>query len=167
MNEVLGIIIAAVICWLHFVLLDTWMGLAEKPGVRGAEVLGRDIQKRGGDLAGGFFQGNLACSLDASAGTLLAAVGCYAIGIPEGGFIAAVLVYFGNRICADPGHAGTVGTLTMTVIIAVASFVGLTPEMFIVGMIIAIFTIQGIYHPASSKLLGKLAKKMGRYTKIE
>ncbi len=167
MNELIGVIIAAVICWLNFVLIDTWMGLPEAPGVRGAEVIGRDIQKRGGDLAGGFFQGNIVCSPDASAGTLLAAIGCYLIGTPEGGFIAAALVYFGNRLCADPGYAGTTGALTITVIIVALSFVGLTPEMFIGGMIIAILTIQGLHHPASSKLLGKIAQKMGRHTEIK
>lgn len=167
MNEVIGIIIAAVISWLNFVIIDTWMGLPEAPGVKGAEAIGRDIQKRGGDLAGGFFQGNIVCSPDASAGTLLAAVGCFAIGIPEGGFVAAILVFFGNRLCSDPGYAGTTGALTMTVIIAAASYVGLTPEMFIAGMMIAILTIQGLYHPSSSKLLGKIAQKMGRYTQIK
>ena len=39
--------------------------------------------------------------------------------------------------------------------------------MFICGMIIAIFTIQGIYHPASTKLLGRIAKAFGRYTDYE
>lgn len=166
MNEILGIIIAAIICWFNFVLIDTWMGLPEKPGVKGAEVLGRDIKKRGGDLAGGFFQGNIVCSPDASAGTLLAAIACYTIGTPEGGFIAALLVYFGNRLCADPGYAGTTGALTITGIIVAASYIGITPLMFIVGMILAIVTIQGLYHPASSKLLGKIAQIMGRYTKL-
>ncbi|NYB26592.1 MAG: hypothetical protein HVN34_04550 [Methanobacteriaceae archaeon] len=167
MNEVIGIIIAAVISWLNFVLIDTWMGLPEAPGVKGAEVIGRNIKKRGGDLAGGFFQGNIVCSPDASAGTLLASIGCYLIGTPEGGLIAAVLVFFGNRLCADPGYAGTTGALTITILIALASYIGLTPIMFIAGMMIAILTIQGLYHPASSKLLGKIAQRMGRYTEIE
>lgn len=167
MNEIIGIIIAAVITWLNFVLIDTWMGLPEAPGVKGADLIGRAIKKRGGDLAGGFFQGNIVCSPDASAGTLLASIACFAIGTPEGGFIAAALVYFGNRICADPGYAGTVGALTITVIIAAASYVGITPAMFIAGMMIAILTIQGLHHPASSKLLGKIAQKMGRYTEID
>lgn len=167
MDELIGIAIAAIISWLNFVLIDTWMGLPELPGVKGADVIGRDIKKRGGDLAGGFFQGNIVCSPDASAGTLLAAVGCFAIGTPEGGLVAATLVYFGNRLCADPGYAGTTGALTMTVIIAVTSYIGLTPEMFIGGMMIAILTIQGLYHPLSSKLLGKIAQKMGRYTKLD
>ena len=166
MDEILGIIIAAVICWLNFVLIDTWMGLPEMPGVKGAEVIGRDVKKRGGDLAGGFFQGNIVCSPDASAGTLLGAVGCYAIGIPDGGFIAALLVFIGNRLCADPGYAGTTGALTITVIITLTSFIGLTPEEFIVGMVFAIVTIQGLDHPRASKLLGKIAKRMGRYTEI-
>lgn len=166
MDELIGIILAAIISWLNFVLIDTWMGLPESPGVKGAEVIGRGIKKRGGDLAGGFFQGNIVCSPDASAGTLLASIGCYTIGTPEGGLIAAVLVYFGNRLCADPGYAGTTGALTITVIIAAASYMGITPDMFVVGMLIAILTIQGLYHPASSKLLGKIAQKMGRYTKM-
>lgn len=166
MDELIGIILAAIISWLNFVLIDTWMGLPESPGVKGADVIGRGIKKRGGDIAGGFFQGNIVCSPDASAGTLLASIGCYTIGTPEGGLIAAILVYFGNRLCADPGYAGTTGALTITVIIAAASYIGITPDMFVVGMLIAILTIQGLYHPASSKLLGKIAQKMGRYTKI-
>lgn len=166
MDELIGIILAAIISWLNFVLIDTWMGLPESPGVKGADVIGRGIKKRGGDLAGGFFQGNIVCSPDASAGTLLASIGCYTIGTPEGGLIAAILVYFGNRLCADPGYAGTTGALTITVIIAATSYIGITPDMFVVGMLIAILTIQGLYHPASSKLLGKIAQKMGRYTKM-
>lgn len=166
MNELLGIAIAAVISWLNFVLIDTWMGLPETPGVRGAEVIGRSVKKRGGDLAGGFFQGNIVCSPDASAGTLLASIACFTIGTPEGGLVAAVLVYFGNRLCADPGYAGTTGALSITLIITLTSFIGLKPEYFIVGMVLAILTIQGIYHPGASRLLGKLAKKMGRYTKL-
>lgn len=166
MDELIGIILAAIISWLNFVLIDTWMGLPESPGVKGAEVIGRGIKKRGGDLAGGFFQGNIVCSPDASAGTLLASIGCYTMGTPEGGLIAAILVYFGNRLCADPGYAGTTGALTITVIIAATSYIGITPDMFVVGMLIAILTIQGLYHPVSSKLLGKIAQKMGRYTKM-
>jgi len=166
MNEILGIIIAAVIVWLNFVLLDTYLGLPEVPGVKGADIVGRDIEKRGGDLAGGFFQGNILCSPDASAGTLLASIGVMLIGI-EGGVIATFFVYIGNRLCADPGYAGTIGALTTTVIIVLCSFVGLTPEMFVVGMVIAITTIQGLHHPSSSKLLGKIAKAMGRHTKLE
>ena len=166
MNELLGVAIAAVICWLNFILIDTWLGLPEGPGVKGAEFIGRDVQKRGGDLAGGFFQGNILCSPDASAGTLLASIGCYLIGIPEGGLIAALLVYIGNRLCADPGYAGTTGALSITIIIALSSFIGLTPIMFIVGMVIAITTIQGIHHPSASRLIGKIATKMGRHTKI-
>lgn len=165
MNELLGVAIAAVICWLNFILIDTWLGLPEGPGVKGAEFIGRDVQKRGGNLAGGFFQGNILCSPDASAGTLLGSIGCYLIGIPEGGLIAALLVYIGNRLCADPGYAGTTGALSITIIIALTSFIGLTPIMFVVGMVIAITTIQGIHHPSASRLIGKIATKMGRHTK--
>ncbi|MDO5827155.1 MAG: hypothetical protein Q4Q19_02675, partial [Methanobrevibacter sp.] len=83
------------------------------------------------------------------------------------GLIAALLVFIGNRLCADNGYAGVVGSLTMTAIVFAFSFIGITPEMFICGMIIAIFTIQGIYHPASTKLLGRIAKALGRYTDYE
>ncbi|MGB9936900.1 MAG: hypothetical protein ACPK7O_04220 [Methanobacterium sp.] len=166
MNEILGIIIAAVLSWLNFVLIDTWFGLPEKPGVKGANVIGRDVKKRGGDLAGGFFQGNIVCSPDASAGTLLGAISCYLIGIPAGGFVAALLVFIGNRLCADPGYAGTVGALTIMVIIALASFIGIPPEQFVVGMLLAIVTIQGLDHPRASRLLGKIAEKMGRHTEL-
>lgn len=166
MNEIIAIVIAAVLSWLNFVLIDTWMGLPEKPGVKGADVIGRSVLKRGGDLAGGFFQGNIVCSPDASAGTLLASAACYTIGTPEGGLIAALLVYIGNRLCADPGYAGTTGALTITAIIFAASYIGIGPEDFIVGMVLAIVTIQGLHHPLASKLLGKIAKKMGRHTTL-
>ena len=78
-----------------------------------------------------------------------------------------MLVYIGNRLCADPGYAGTTAASTMTLLIFIFSFIGITPEMFICGMVIAIFTIQGIHHPTSSRLIGKIAKSFGRYTKYE
>ena len=106
MNEIIGIIIAAIICWLNFVVIDTYFGLPEQPGVLGAKIVGQDVEKRGGDIAGGFFQGNILCSPDASAGTLLASIGYLLLGIP-GGIIAAFFVFIGNRLCADPGYAGT------------------------------------------------------------
>ncbi|WP_296878763.1 hypothetical protein [uncultured Methanobrevibacter sp.] len=162
MNEVIGIIIAAILCWLNFVIVDTYFGLPERPGVRGARIVGEDVKRRGGDIAGGFFQGNILCSPDASAGTLIAAIGYLLLGIP-GGIIAAFLVLIGNRLCADPGYAGTVGSLTATVIIFICSFVGFTPEMFIVGMVIAILTVQGIDQVRASVLLGKIAQKFNRH----
>ncbi|MCL2156763.1 MAG: hypothetical protein FWH54_01935 [Methanobrevibacter sp.] len=165
MNELLGVAIAAIIAWLNFVIIDTLMGLPEVPGVQGADIVGRSIKNRGGDLAGGFFQGNILCSPDASAGTLLASIGVMLIGL-EGGLIAALFVFIGNRLCADPGFAGTTGALTMTIIVVCFSHLGFTPEMFIVGMVIAITTIQGIHHKTSSKLIGNIAKRMGRYTKL-
>ena len=164
MNEVLGIIIAAILCWLNFVIIDTYFGLPEQPGVRGARIIGQDVEKRGGDIAGGFFQGNILCSPDASAGTLLASIGFMLLGIP-GGILAAFFVFIGNRLCADPGYAGTVGSLTITFIIFLTSFIGLTPEMYIVGMIIAILTIQGISQVKASIVLGKIAKKFNRYAR--
>ena len=162
MNEVIGIIIAAILCWLNFVIVDTYFGLPEQPGVRGAGIIGRDVKKRGGDIAGGFFQGNILCSPDASAGTLMASIGYLLLGIP-GGIISAFLIFIGNRLCADPGYAGTTGTLTATVIIFICSFFGMTPEMFIVGMVIAILTIQGIDQVRASVLLGKIAEKFNRH----
>ncbi|MBE6503256.1 hypothetical protein [uncultured Methanobrevibacter sp.] len=164
MNEVLGIIIAAILCWLNFVIIDTYFGLPEQPGVRGARIIGQDVEKRGGDIAGGFFQGNILCSPDASAGTLLASIGFMLLGIP-GGILAAFFVFIGNRLCADPGYAGTVGSLTITFIIFLTSFIGLTPEMYIVGMIIAILTIQGISQVKASIVLGKIAKKFNRHAR--
>ena len=144
MNEVIGIIIAAILCWLNFVIVDTYFGLPEQPGVRGARIVGEDVKKRGGDIAGGFFQGNILCSPDASAGTLMASIGYLLLGIP-GGIIA------------------TVGSLTATIIVFICSFVGLTPEMFIVGMVIAILTIQGIDQVRASIFLGKIAQKFNRH----
>lgn len=164
MNEIIGIIIAVIICWLNFVVIDTYFGLPEQPGVLGAKIVGQDVEKRGGDIAGGFFQGNILCSPDASAGTLLASIGYLLLGIP-GGIIAAFFVFIGNRLCADPGYAGTFGSLSITFIIFVCSFVGMTPEMFIVGMVIAILTIMGIDQPRASSVLGKIAKKFNRYAK--
>ena len=164
MNEVLGVILAAIICWLNFVIVDTYFGLPEQPGVKGARIIGESIKKRNGDIAGGFFQGNILCSPDASAGTLLASVGYLVLGIP-GGIIAAFFVLIGNKLCADPGYAGTVGSLTATLLIFIFSFVGLTPEMFIVGMVIAILTVQGIDQVRASIILGKIAEKFNRHAK--
>ena len=162
MNEIIGIIIAAILCWLNFVIVDTYFGLPEQPGVEGARTVGEDVERRGGDIAGGFFQGNILCSPDASAGTLMASIGYLLLGIP-GGIIAAFFVFMGNRLCADPGYAGTVGSLTATAIVCICSFIGFTPEMFIVGMVIAILTIQGIDHKRASILLGKIAEKFNRH----
>ncbi len=162
MNEVIGILIAAILCWLNFVIVDTYFGLPEQPGVKGARIVGEDVKKRGGDIAGGFFQGNVLCSPDASAGTLLASIGYLLLGIP-GGIIAAFFVFIGNRLCGDPGYAGTIGSLTATIIVFICSFVGFTPEMFIVGMVIAILTIQGISQVRASIILGKIAQKFNRH----
>ena len=162
MNEIIGIILATIICWLNFVIVDTYFGLPEQPGVEGARIVGESIKKRNGDIAGGFFQGNILCSPDASAGTLIASIGYLVLGIP-GGIIAAFLVFIGNRLCADPGYAGTVGSLTATLLIFIFSFIGLTPEMFIVGMVIAILTIQGIDQVRASIILGKIAYKFNRH----
>jgi energy-converting hydrogenase A subunit B len=164
MDLIIGLILATVISWLNFVIVDTFLGLPVAPGVKGAETVGYSIKARKGDLAGGFFQGNILCSPDASAGTLMASIGYLLLGIP-GGIIAAFLVFIGNRLCADPGYAGTTGCLTATAIIFLASFIGLTPEMFIVGMVIAIFTVMGIDQAKMSVVLGKIAKKFNRHAR--
>ena len=164
MNEVIGIIIATILCCSNFVIVDTDFGLPEQPGVRGARIVGESVEKRGGDIAGGFFQGNILCSPDASAGTLMASIGYLLLGIP-GGILAAFFVMIGNRLCADPGYAGTVGSLTTTAIIFICSFIGFTPEMFIVGMVIAILTIQGIDQVRASIVLGKIAEKFNRHAR--
>ena len=164
MNEIIGIILATVICWLNFVIVDTYFGLPEQPGVKGARIIGESVKSRNGDIAGGFFQGNILCSPDASAGTLMASIGYLVLGIP-GGILAAFLVFIGNRLCADPGFAGTTGALTATILIFIFSFVGLTPEMFIVGMVIAILTIQGIDQVRASIILGRIANVFNRHAK--
>ena len=164
MNLLLGIIIATIISFLNFTIVDTYFGLPEKPGVLGAKTVGQDIKKRGGDLAGGYFQGNILCSPDASAGTLLSSIAVTFLGY-QVGLIAALLIIIWNRLCEDTGYAGTTGTLTMTALIFILSFIGIDPTMCICGTVISITIIQGIYHKYSSKLLGNLAKKMNRYTK--
>jgi energy-converting hydrogenase A subunit B len=166
MNEIIGVIFASVICWLNFVIIDTYFGLPEAPGVKGADIVGHSIKNRDGDLSGGFFQGNILCSPDASAGTLLASIAVMVLGF-QGGLIAALIVFIGNRLCADPGYAGTIGALSMTVIVVLCSLLGFSPLMFVVGIVIAITTIQGLDHPSSSKILGIIAKKFNRKTKLE
>ncbi|AIJ05060.1 hypothetical protein JH146_0209 [Methanocaldococcus bathoardescens] len=158
--EIIKVIIAGIICWLNFVLIDTYFGLPEKPGVLGAKTIGEKIRDIGGNIHGGYFMGNIVCSPDASAGTLLASIMSYLMGV-EGGFIAALLVWIGNRLCADPGYAGTIGALTITFIIYILNPI-IEAKYFIAGMVLAIFTIQGFEHKWASILLGKIAKKMNR-----
>ncbi len=151
----LHILIAALVCWLNFVTIDILFKLPERGGVSGAEEIGRHIEKGGGALHGGYMMGNIVSSPDASAGTLLASCGVYAAGIP-GGLLAALLVYIGNRICHDPGYAGTTGCITATFIVYGFTLIGFSAADFIVGMVIAILTIQGISHVHASRLLSTL-----------
>lgn len=104
--------------------------------------------------------GNIVSSPDASAGTLLAACGVYCYGIP-GGLTATVLVYIGNRICYDPGYAGTSGCFLATFMVYGGTLIGIPAEYFIAGMVIAILTIQGISHRHSSRLLGWIWRLKG------
>lgn len=155
LGEILYILAAAVIAWILFVTVDVFFKLPEAGGVSGASAIARDIEDAGGDLAGGNMMGNIVCSPDASAGTLLAACGVYVAGI-SGGLAAALMVFIGNRICHDPGYAGTTGAVLATFIIYGFTQVGFTATDFIAGMVIAILTIQGLSHTHASKLLARL-----------
>ena len=152
---VLNIIIAVLVSWILFITIDIIFRLPDKGGVSGATAIGTTIAADKGSLNGGFMMGNIVCSPDASAGTLLAACGVFVAGIP-GGLLAAVLVYVGNRICHDPGYAGTTGALCATFLIAGFSLIGIPADAFIAGMVIAILTIQGLSLPYASHLLTRL-----------
>ncbi|ABR54666.1 conserved hypothetical protein [Methanococcus vannielii SB] len=157
--EILKVIIAFLICFLNFIIVDTYFGLPKKPGVLGAKVIGQKIENIGGNLNGGYFMGNIVCSPDASAGTLMASIFYYLLGV-EGGLIASLFIYIGNRLCNDTGYAGTIGTITATVLIYLLNGF-ILPEYFIAGMVVAIFVIQGLNHEFASKILGTVARKMG------
>jgi energy-converting hydrogenase A subunit B len=68
----------------------------------------------------------------------------------------ALLVYIGNRICYDPGYAGTTGCITATFIVYGFTQIGFLATDFIAGMVIAILTIQGLSHVHASRLLATL-----------
>ncbi|MDI9633564.1 MAG: hypothetical protein QFX32_05850 [Methanolinea sp.] len=149
------ILAAAAVCWLNFVTIDMIFKLPERGGVVGATAIARHIEAKGGSLAGGTMMGNIVSSPDASAGTLLASCGVYIAGIP-GGLLSALLVFVGNRICHDPGYAGTTGAVTATFIVHGFSFLGFSPAEFIAGMVVAILTVQGISHVHASRLLDRI-----------
>ena len=50
MDLIIGLILATIISWLNFVIVDTFLGLPEAPGVKGAETVGYSIKNRKGDL---------------------------------------------------------------------------------------------------------------------
>jgi len=154
-ESLIQILIAAVCCWFLFIIVDMIFVLPKEGGVVGATAIAEAVEQGGGDIRGGTMMGNIVSSPDASAGTLLAACGVYCFGIP-GGLIATVLVYIGNRICYDPGYAGTIGCFLATFMVFGGSQIGIPPSAFIAGMVIAIMTIQGSWHPWSSKLLGRI-----------
>lgn len=155
LDEFLHILAAAIISWILFVTVDILFRLPEAGGVSGASAVARDIEAGGGALAGGTMMGNIVCSPDASAGTLLAACGVYAAGIP-GGLAAALMVFVGNRICHDPGYAGTTGAVLATFVVYAFTLAGFAATDFIAGMVIAILTIQGLSHTHASRLLDRL-----------
>lgn len=157
--ELIYIAAAAAITLILFTALDIFWKLPKEGGVSGADAVSRDIVTAGGDKHGGWMIGNIICSPDASAGTLLAACGYWICGIP-GGIAAAVLVYIGARICADNGRAGTSGALLATIIIwALTTFAGFPPESFIAGMVIAILLVQGISPRRASIILGSIWRR--------
>jgi energy-converting hydrogenase A subunit B len=155
LEDLAQIFIAAVVSWILFVSVDILFKLPLKGGVSGATGIGKAIEGAGGSLSGGFMMGNIVSSPDASAGTLLAACGVYIAGIP-GGLFAALLVYIGNRICYDPGYAGTTGAVLATFMVYGFTLAGFSAAYFIAGMVIAILTIQGLSHVHASRLLGTL-----------
>jgi energy-converting hydrogenase A subunit B len=162
LDEPLRILIAAVLCWLNFMTVDLIFKLPHSGGVSGATAIAQEVEKGGGNLNGGYMMGNIVSSPDASAGTLLASCGVYCAGF-FGGLFAAVLVYIGNRICYDPGYAGTTGCITATFIVFGATQIGFSASDFIAGMVIAILTIQGISHLYSSRLIARLWKVRCRF----
>lgn len=156
LTEIAQIIIAFAVSFILYVTIDVLAGLPKEGGVCGAAAIGEAVEKSGGDIRGGYMLGNIVCSPDASAGTLLAACGVCLFGL-WGGLIAAVFVYIGNRICSDKGYAGTAGALVATAVIWGLANAGLiAPQSFIAGMVLAILVIQGISHKYASRLLGKL-----------
>jgi energy-converting hydrogenase A subunit B len=157
LDESFRILIAAVICWLNFMTIDLFFKLPETGGVCGATAIAQQVEAGGGALNGGFMMGNIVSSPDASAGTLLASCGVYCAGL-FGGLFAAVLVYIGNRICYDPGYAGTTGCITATFIVYGATLAGFAASDFVAGMVIAILTIQGISYIHASRLIARLWK---------
>jgi energy-converting hydrogenase A subunit B len=147
LDEPIRILIAALICWLNFMIIDLIFKLPERGGVSGATAIAQEVEKGGGKLNGGYMMGNIVSSPDASAGTLLASCGVYCAGLP------------GNRICYDPGYAGTSGCITATFIVYGAVQSGwFAASDFIAGMVIAILTIQGLSSVHASRLIARLWK---------
>ncbi len=147
---------ATIICLVLFVSLDLFWKLPKTGGVTGANAIGEEIEKSGGNLHGGYMIGNIVSSPDASSGVLFAACGYCLFGI-IGAAIAAVLVFIGARICADKGYAGLSGTiLGGAVIWGCTTYLGFAPETFIAGIVLAILLVEGLSLKASSRILGKL-----------
>lgn len=158
-EQLLNIALASVICLILFTGLDFIFGLPKKSGVSGGGVIASEIEKSGGDIAGGRMLGNIITSPDASAGVLLASCGYFVWGV-FGSLICAALVFVGARICADKGFAGTSGALCATLVIWLATtFASFAPEHFIAGTVIAILLVEGISHKHATKLIGKIWRR--------
>lgn len=159
-SEVAYIAVAAAISLILFVAVDMFWKLPKEGGVCGADAISREVTAAGGDKNGGWMIGNIVCSPDASAGTLLAACGYWICGVP-GGVLAAVLVFVGARICADTGYSGTSGAVLATVVIwALTTYAGFPPESFIGGMVVAILLVQGLSARHASRILGKIWRRI-------
>lgn len=158
-EQIAYIAAAALICLVLFATIDILCGLPKKGTVSGADAVGKEIEKRGGDINGGWMIGNIVSSPDASAGVLLASCGYFVFGI-IGSIIAAVLVFIGARICADKGIAGTSGALSAALLIWIlTTYAGFLPEHFIAGMIIAILIVEGISSKHTTRIIGKIWRR--------
>ena len=155
-----AISIATVLCLVLFIAVDMLWKLPSYGGVSGSDVIGKELEKSGGDLNGGWLLGHIITSPDASTGTILVACGYFVWGV-WGAVITIVLVYIGSHICADKGYAGLTGGICATLLIWICtSFAGFPPESFIVGCVIAIFLVQGISPKHTSRILGKIWRKV-------
>jgi energy-converting hydrogenase A subunit B len=153
--QLIHIAVAVIACLILFITIDLIFNLPKEGGVKGVDEVSETLLKSGGNKAGATMMGNIVCSPDASAGTLLAACGVYAAGLP-GGLLAAVLVFIGNRICNDPGYAGTTGAVLATVVIVASTYVGFDASLWIAAMVIAIVLVQALSHIHASQILGRL-----------
>jgi energy-converting hydrogenase A subunit B len=86
---------------------------------------------------------------------LLAACGVYAAGL-FGGLLAAIFVFIGNRMCNDPGYAGTTGAVLATLVILASTYAGSDASAWVVAMVIAIVLVQAVSHTHASHILGRL-----------
>ena len=153
--QLIHIGIAVIACLILFITIDLIFNLPKEGGVTGVDEVSEALLNSGGNKAGGTMMGNIVCSPDASAGTLLAACGVYTAGL-LGGLLAAVFVFIGNRMCNDPGYAGTTGAVLATLVILASTYAGFDASAWIAAMVIAIVLLQAVSHIHASHVLGRL-----------